>query len=192
MTIEEIRAEIVKAAAGDRTLLVSKYVESTGAVKDYVVKLLPPTGYKDMVRASLAILEHPDSLNEFLNKNMPVGAELGDWVIAVSDQIKSFRTTVGLEEETHKRASKQELVYTLNNTYCLRSEYETCDIKTVILKDLEILSSTNHSPEIIERVPKGNIPKLKQHVRNVLPIGRFLGQLNFRPDKVELVRAVAI
>ncbi len=52
MTPQDIINEIEKAKAGDRTLMIAGYKTSDGAVKDYVVELLPSDGYKELVRKS--------------------------------------------------------------------------------------------------------------------------------------------
>lgn len=189
MDIQTILNEVNNAAAGSKTLLVEKYVTSDGAVKDYMVRLLPEDGYKALVKESLDILDGDPS--KFMKDLKPADADMGEWAQAVSEQIDSFNKTLNPSADAPARNYKKELVK-MGASYVDKQEFDNGAVNTAVLKNLVILSSVNHTPDKASKGPKGNIPKYKEMIRNELPIGKYLGQLNLSPEKVTSVRAVTL
>jgi len=187
MQIEDILHEVNKADAGSKTMLIEKYNTSDGAVKDYVIKLLPPDGYHALVRESLEQLQK--ETNKFMHDIRPADADMAEWAQAITEQVNSFNNSLMPSETKAARNYTKELVK-LGAAYVEKQELESKTIQTAVLKNLVVLSSVNHTPEKAAKVPKGNVPRYKEIIRSNLPISAYLGQLNLAPGKVASVRAV--
>lgn len=187
MTYDEIKTEVEKAIADDRTLFIENYVTSDGVVKDYMVKLLPDSGYKDLVKESLEKLN--TSTEEFMNEIRPADADMVEWATAVSEQIDSFSKTLAPDKEKKEMNFKNPLVK-VGAVHVYQSEFEAGNISGVVLKNLQVLSSVVKSGQADEKLPKGNVAKYKHVVRSKLPIASYLGQLNLLPGKFSSVRSV--
>jgi hypothetical protein len=168
MTIEEIKNEIDKALAGDRTLMLKGYKSSDGTVKDHVVVLLPEDGYNEL---------------------RPKDADTAEWAQALIEQGDSFSASLNPDKPVKEMQFKNPLVKQ-GGMHFYKSEIESGEVQTVIIKNLQVLSTTNHTPEKEAKEPKGNIPRHKNLIKSKLPISQYVGQFNLSPDKVELVRAV--
>jgi hypothetical protein len=188
-TIEEIKSEVSKALAGDQTLLINRYVNSQGAVKDLVVRILPRDGYTQLVKESLDILNH--DLQKFLTDLKPVEAEPIEWIEAIQEQIASFTKSLNKDESEPVKYHKNTLIYS-EGLYFDMTEFQTGAETSCVLKGAYLLSSTNHSPDIPAKEPKGNKARYKQIIKNQLPISNYIAQLVLEPGKVELVKAVSM
>ncbi len=189
MNTQEILQEINSAATSGGNLLIEKYITSDGAIKDYVVRLLPDNGYKNLVQQSLDMLN--EDANKFLRDLKPTEADTGEWVQAVSEQIDSFVKTLKPSPDAPVRNYTKELVK-MGAAYVDKQDLDNNSLNTIVLKNLEVLSSVNHTPDKLFKSPKGNIPKYKELIRKELPISKYLGQLNLAPEKVTSVRAVQL
>lgn len=185
MTHEDINNEVEKALAGDKAVLIEKYTTSKGVVKDYVVELLPATGYKDMIKESLEILDkNPE---EFLFNIRPSDADAEEWIAAVNEQIDSFKNS--LNPTTEKAAWEDKQPLTKFGSILLTDSSEA---PTVVLKNMRILSSADQSENVEEKVPKGNIPRYKHIIRSKLPISKYLPRLNLAPGKFASLKSVSL
>lgn len=187
MTTEEIRQEIEKALAGDKTLMLQGYTSSDGSVKDYVVSLLPDDGYKQLVKSSYEKLNTETEF--FMQELRPADADITEWAKAVSEQLDSFSKSMSEDKPVKEMQFKNPTVKQ-GGMHFYKAELEAGYVKTVILKNVAVLSTTNHSPDKEVKEPKGNIPKYKSMIRAHLPVSKYVGQFNLSPDKVELVRAL--
>jgi hypothetical protein len=185
MTHEEINSEVEKALAGDKAVLIEKYVTSDGVVKDYVVELLPDSGYKDMIKESLETLnKNPE---EFLFNIRPSDADAEEWVTAVTEQINSFKNS--LDPSSDKPAWTDKQVLTKFGSVLLTSSDSA---PTVVIKNMRVLSSTVQTENVEEKLPKGNIPRYKHIIRSKLPISKYLPRLNLAPGKFTAVKSVSL
>lgn len=187
MTTDEIENEVRRALDYKTTLLVSKYHTTAGAVKDYVLELLPPNGYLNMVQESLDVLSNVPT--EFTNKYKPENIEVSNWIIAMGELITSFRNS--LIVKSSKPAGPQSILED-NGIYYYAHEFLGGErVKTIIIKHMRVLSSVTHAapPEKISHDP---VVRAKVFIRNLLPINNYLGQLNLEPGKVELVKSTII
>ena len=187
MTIDEIKNEIEKALAGARTLMLKGYKSSDGTIKDHVVVLLPEDGYKNLIKQSQEKLDK--EVGYFLNELRPEDADTAEWAKALIEQGDSFSASLNPDKPVKEMQFKNPLVKQ-GGMHFYKSEVESGEVQTVIIKNLQVLSTTNHTPEKEAKEPKGNIPKYKNLIKSKLPISQYVGQFNLSPDKVELVRAV--
>lgn len=187
---EDVMSEVRYAYNTSRTLLISKYTNSNGCTKDYVVGLLPPTGYQEMVKSSLHILE--GGINS-LRDSKPADVEIGDWIIAAAELITSFQKTIAAYSEPPVERNVSKPLVFKDGAYIYQSEEEEGNISTVIVKNLFIESQVDHTPEITASlVPVSRVAYAKSILRAVLPVGKYLAQMNFSEEKVESVKAVII
>jgi hypothetical protein len=185
MTHEEINIEVEKALAGDKAILVEKYTTSDGVVKDYVVELLPDSGYKDLIKESLEILDkNPE---EFLFNMRPSDADAEEWITAVNEQINSFKNS--LNPSSDKPAWTEKQVLTKFGSILLTSGDSE---PAAVLKNMRVLSSTVQTENVEEKLPKGNIPRYKHIIRSKLPISKYLPRLNLAPGKFTSVKSVSL
>lgn len=187
MTTEEIKNEIDKALAGDRTLMLKGYKSSDGSVKDYVVLLLPDDGYKHLVKTSQEKLNK--EVEFFMNEIRPVDADIVEWATAIAEQHDSFVKSLSASKPTKDMQFKNPTVKQ-GGMHFYQSEFEAGAVQTVIIKNVQVLSYTNHTPEKEAKEPKGNIPRYKNLIRSKLPISQYVGQFNLSPDKVEIVKSL--
>jgi hypothetical protein len=183
MTIDEIKNEIDKALAGDRTLMLKGYKSSDGTVKDHVVVLLPEDGYKNLIKQSQEKLDKETDF--FINELRPKDADIIEWTTAIAEQEYSFKASLNPDKPVKEMKFKNPLVKQ-GGMHFYQSEIESGEAQTVIIKNLQVLYTTNHTP----KEPKGNIPKYKNLIKSNLPIRQYVGQFNLSPDKVELVRSL--
>jgi hypothetical protein len=189
MTTDEIKAEICKALAGDRTLMLKGYKSSDGSVKDYVVILLPDDGYRNLVKAS-----HDKLNNEvefFMSKIRPDDADIVDWATAIAEQSDSLVRSMSDSKPIKELQFKNPIVKQ-DGMYFYQSELESGAVQTVIIKNVQVLSSTNHTPDKEAKEPKGVIPRYKNLIRSKLPISQYVGQFNLSPDKVDMVKSLCM
>jgi hypothetical protein len=189
--ISDVVKEINYAHKVSHTLLITKYMSSAGSVKDYVVGLLPPGGYVELVKSSLQILEM--SVNS-LKDIKPPQVDMSDWIVGASQLIISLRKSLqsNTEEYSSVKTPSRPLVFK-DGVYTYQDEEEAEDIQTVIVRNLFIESQVDHTPAITESLlPKGKVPHAKALLRATLPVGNYLGQLNFSEGKVQDVKAVVI
>lgn len=189
MTIPEIKNEIEKAVAGDRTLLIKGYKSSDGSVKDHVVILLPDDGYKNLVKQSQEKLDK--EVGYFLNEIRPKDADTAEWAQALIEQGDSFNSSLNPDKPIKEMQFKNPLVKQGRMHY-YQSEIESGEVQTVIIKNLQVLSTTNHTPEKAAKEPKGNIPRYKNMIKSKLPISQYVGQFNLSPDKIDMVKACSM
>jgi hypothetical protein len=189
MTSEEIKNEVEKALAGDRTLMLKGYKSSDGSVKDHVVLLLPDDGYKNLVKTSHEKLDKEPEF--FMNELRPADADISEWAIAITEQIESFNKSMSSDKPVKEMQFKNPTVKQ-GGTHFYQSEFESGAINTVIIKHVQVLSTTNHTPEKEAKEPKGNIPKYKNLIKSKLPISQYVGQFNLSPDKVDLVKSLCM
>jgi hypothetical protein len=187
MTIDEIKNEIDKALAGDRTLMLKGYKSSDGTVKDHVVVLLPEDGYKNLIKQSQEKLDKETDF--FINELRPKDADIIEWTTAIAEQEYSFKASLNPDKPVKEMKFKNPLVKQ-GGMHFYQSEIESGEAQTVIIKNLQVLYTTNHTPEKEAKEPKGNIPKYKNLIKSNLPIRQYVGQFNLSPDKVELVRSL--
>lgn len=186
MTIEEIKEQVEMALAGDRTLMLKGYKSSDGSVKDHVVILLPDGGYKDLVKLSLEKLSKETKL--FMHTIKPEDADDGEWATAITEQTASFNNSLSDDKPVKEMQFKNPLIKQ-GGMYFYQSEFEAGDIQTVIIKNVQVLSTTNVTNVKEAKEPKGNIPRYKSIIKYKLPISQYVGQFNLSPDKVELVKS---
>lgn len=189
MTIEEIKAQIEMALAGDRTLMLKGYKSSDGSVKDHVVVLLPDGGYKDLIKLSLEKLNKETKL--FMHTIKPEDADDVEWATAITEQTASFNNSLAEDKPVKEMQFKNPLVKQ-GGMHFYQSEFESGDIQTVIIKNVQVLSTTHVTPETPVKEPKGNIPKYKSIIKYKLPISQYVGQFNLSPDKVEMVKSLCM
>jgi hypothetical protein len=187
MTTDEIKTEIDKALAGDRTVMLKGYKSSDGSVKDYVVLLLPDDGYKNLVKLSQEKLNKEPEF--FMNELRPADADIGEWATAVTEQIASFTKSMSDEKPARDMQFKNPTVKQ-GGMHFYQNELEAGNTNTVIIKHVQVLSTTNHTPDKEVKEPKGNIPRYKNLIRSKLPISQYVGQFNLSPDKVEIVKSL--
>lgn len=192
MTPQDIINEIEKAKAGDRTLMIAGYKTSDGAVKDYVVELLPTDGYKELVRKSGSdLLEKRAQLAEEL---IPEASEevQQQYDAAVAELHASFLGSLDGNKPVKDIQYKNPTVKQ-GSVYLYNSEVEQGNIQTVIVKNLLIKSSTTRVASDKEvKESKNPVVNFKNKIKSKLPVSRYLPQLNLAPDKVELVRSLVM
>lgn len=192
MTPQDIINEIEKAKAGDRTLMIAGYKTSDGAVKDYVVELLPSDGYKELVRKSGSdLLEKRAQLAEEL---IPEASEevQQQYDAAVAELHASFLGSLDGNKPVKDIQYKNPTVKQ-GSVYLYNSEVEQGNIQTVIVKNLLIKSSTTRVASDKEvKESKNPVVNFKNKIKSKLPVSRYLPQLNLAPDKVELVRSLVM
>jgi hypothetical protein len=76
--------------------------------------------------------------------------------------------------------------------YFYESEFKASAVSTIILKNVQVLSSTNHSKDVEDKIPKGNIAKYKHMIREHLPVSKYVAQFALSPGKVAIVKAVSL
>jgi hypothetical protein len=189
MNATEIIEEIKKAQESSKTLLLEKYVNSDGVVKDYVVRLLPGEGYHDLVKQSLDILD--SNTQKFMSDIKPEDADMAEWATAISDQIDSFKKSLNPDKEKKAFTYKNPTVSN-DGMHFYEEEFKSGNVNTVIIKNVEVLSTTLHSENVEEKLPKGNIARYKHIIKSHLPITRYVGQFNLSADKVQCVKAVLV
>lgn len=187
MTSDEIKHEVEKALAGDKTLMLKGYKSSDGAVKDYVVLLLPDDGYKNLVKTSHEKLNKETEF--FMNELKPADADIAEWAAAITEQVESFNKSMSDNKPVKEIQFKNPTVRQ-GGMHFYQSEFESGEINTVIIKNVQVLSTTNHTPDKEVKEPKGVIPRYKNLIRSQLPISQYVGQFNLSPDKVELVKSL--
>jgi hypothetical protein len=189
MTTDEIKIEIDKALAGDKTLLLKGYKSSDGSVKDHVVLLLPDGGYKDLVKKSREKLDTETDF--FMSELRPTDADISEWAVAITEQIASFSNSLAEDKPVKEMQFKNPLVKQ-GGMHFYQSEFESGDIQTVVIKNVQVLSTTNHTPEKEAKEPKGNVAKYKNLIKSKLPISQYVGQFNLSPDKVDSVKSLCM
>ena len=189
MTTDEIKIEIEKALAGDRTLMLQGYKSSDGSVKDHVVLLLPDDGYKNLVKTSHEKLNKETEF--FMNELRPADADIAEWATAVTEQVESFNKSMSDNKPVKEMQFKNPTVKQ-GGMHFYQSEFESGDIQTVIIKNVQVLSTTNHTPDKEAKEPKGNIPRYKNLIKSKLPISQYVGQFNLSPDKVDMVKSLCM
>lgn len=189
MEIDDIKNEITKAAETEQTLVINGYVTSDGDVKDYVIQLLPPSGYRDLIRDSLD--ELINNADTYLVDLKPADASIEEWQQAVNEQAASFKNSLSDDGKTTSARVTRPLTK-VGSMYFYSDELAEEKVQTVIIKNVLVLSATNHSKDKEEKIPKGNIPKYKHMLRKYLPCSKYAAQLNLAPGKVSLVRAAQL
>jgi len=189
MTTDEIKTEIEKALAGDRTLMLKGYKSSDGSVKDYVVLLLPDDGYKNLIKTSKEKLDKETEF--FMNELRPADADIVEWATAIAEQMDSFNKSMSDDKPVKEMQFKNPTVKQ-GGMHFYQSEFESGDIQTVIIKNVQVLSTTNHTPDKEVKLPKGNVPRYKSLIRSKLPVNQYVGQFNLSPDKVDMVKALCM
>lgn len=189
MITTEIIDEIKKAQESSKTLLLEKYVNTDGVVKDYVIKLLPGDGYHSLVQQSLEILDN--NAQKFMSDIKPADADMAEWAKAVSEQIDSFKKSLDPDKEKKAFTYKNPTVSD-NGMHFYEEEFKSGNVNTVMIKNIEVMSTTLHSETVEEKLPKGNVARYKHIIRSHLPISKYVGQFNLSPDKVQNVKAVLV
>jgi hypothetical protein len=187
MTPEDIKQEVERALNQDRTLMLKGYKSSDGSVKDYIVTLLPDDGYKNLVKISHEKLNKETEF--FMTELRPAEADVAEWATAITEQIESFNKSLSEDKPVKEMQFKNPTVKQ-GGMHFYQSEFETGDVKTVIIKNVQVISVTNHTPDKEVKEPKGNIPRYKNLIKSKLPISQYVGQFNLSPDKVEMVKAL--
>lgn len=187
MTTDEIKIEIEKALAGDRTLMLKGYKSSDESVKDYVVLLLPDDGYKNLVKLSHEKLNKETEF--FMHELKPADADIVEWATAVTEQIASFTKSMSDDKPVKELQFKQPTIKQ-GGMHFYQSEFESGAINTVIIKNVQVLSTTDHTPDKEVKLPKGNIPRYKHLIRSKLPVSQYVGQFNLSPEKVDIVKSL--
>jgi len=189
MKIEEIKNEIEKSLVGDRTLMLQGYKSSDGSIKDHVVILLPDDGYKNLIKLSQEKLNKETEF--FINELRPKDADVKEWMTAITEQLDSFNKSLSDDKPPRDMQFKNPTVKQ-GGMHLYKSEVESGEVQTVIIKHVQVLSTTNHTQDIEVKEPKGNIPRYKNLIKSKLPISQYVGQFNLSPDKVELVKALCL
>jgi hypothetical protein len=159
--------EAITAASKGGTLHIRGYRSAAGAESNYTVKFLGPNGYRDLVRESLALLRAGKVTNP--------GFSHEDWGQAVAEKDASWEKTLG-GETAPKNYAKPLAEHEGYETYLDAPD-------TYILRNLMKVSE-----EIVtageEKFVKSAAKTLaKAAIDKMLPISKYLGQLNLVPGK---------
>ena len=163
-----ITQEAIAAAAKGGTLHIRGYRSGSGAETNYTVKLLGPDGYRELVRESLDMLKEGKVVK-------PEGVDLNIWILACNEKQASFEAT--LTGETAPRNYARSMME--HEGY---SSYED-EPDTFILRNLMKVSEEIVTPGETKMVKSAAKTLAKAAIDKMLPIGKYLGQLNLAPGK---------
>lgn len=162
--------ETIAAAAKGGTLRILGYRTGSGAEINYTVRLLGPQGYRELVRESLEKTKDITRPDEF-------DSEV--WAEALKEKIASFQRT--LDGETVSRNFARSMME--HEGY---SSYED-EPDTFILRNLLKVSEEIVTPGEVKMVKSAAKTLAKAAMDKMLPIGKYLGQLNLAPGKYNSV-----
>lgn len=161
-----ITQEAIAAAAKGGTLHIRGYRTGTGAEINYTVRLLGPDGYRELVRESLEKA-----------KDIPRPCEFDPevWAEAFKEKIASFQKT--LDGNTAPRNYARALME--------HEGYSSVEDEpdTYILRNLMKVSEEIVTPGETKMVKSATKTLAKAAMDKMLPIGKYLGQLNLAPGK---------
>ncbi len=171
MNLEEAKEVLSKAykLPTPRIVNITGYISSTGSIKNYTVELMGKDGYKDLVRASLVELQNNPSKYTSLSPDSPA---------AVAELIASFTKTLNpdMGKQSTARNDNLQLVYT-NGFYTGVKDGQ--DI--VVIKNLKLIAKTSE----VEDLPKSPAAIAKHNIRNMLPISKYIAQLQLSHGKFQ-------
>lgn len=199
MTIPDIQAVIRRALDTDGILTVKNYMSSGGSLRDYVVDLTPELDYIGMVKGSLKLLLDP-TLQQVIDA-MPMRNRNGDELTADNKQaairqlVESFTRTIDGTNTGYVIPSAS--LIEVDGLFYYEHEvnpgaadvFKDKKVTTVILKHFEVLDTVRHNPLDVVTIPKGAIPAAKWHIKSLLPMAKFGGQMNLTTASILSISA---
>lgn len=180
--MEKVKKEIERAVKGSGVLCIKGYEDSKGGVCDYVVQLLPDTGYKDLVQESLDKLPEV-SLDAATADSDVLWAEES----ARSALAESFQKTLS---NKHPERKGPKLEKSDAGWFYYADVSAEDDNAPVVLKHMRCLEREEHKKKPAStRVSKPEV-QAKRILRSQLPISDYIGMLVLKPGKFKEVVAV--
>lgn len=178
MTLEEITDKVGNATAGD-SLIIIGYLDSSGNVKDITVRLLDKVdGYKNILAESLKVLD--------------------SGVIAVTgphtaDAIKKLREqyTASLGGLVTRKFTTNEVL--IPHATCPALEVSSLHLDAFVLRHLvrtqdKVRAAAPVSVKMSRRDP---VNVECERIKDLLPIGAYIGRLILHPDRVRNIERTA-
>ncbi len=179
-TIEEIRKAVRQARVEGKDLILEGYESSTGGIANYRVSLRNGV-YPDLMRKSLEALpsvKRPDDVDSLVWDDV-VSKKRDTWKLKLSDESKS---------EGSGREFSKKLIYHSDGY----ATYDDDQDVTIITNLERIEVEYTHKPDakVSSRPARARKPSAvaSEKLDSMLPIDRFIGQLNLRPAKLRGIR----
>ena len=143
--------------------LIGYVSKSEGTTGDYVLTYLGPNGYDLLVETSLKVLE-----GNSLTQATPLGISDETWRQAIEETKESFRKRLASSPGESSGPSRRDpVVMGPGGIFHDPSKPGTVYIKYVLVV------SEHLRGEVVKKEPKGEVPKAKAKLKELLPIGGY-------------------
>jgi hypothetical protein len=169
-TIKEQIDIIKQDLAEGKILTIKGYINSKGQNNNYIVKYAGEDGYLKLVKKSRDMLLRLEN-NIHLK---PEHISDGDWSAACMEQLSSFQKT--LDGDQPKREYKP-------------NPEKDNDPNFASIPNLVLINKTSNGDEQPEKKKnyRSHKTEAKDILRKELPVGSYLGQMTFTPEKFDSI-----
>lgn len=179
LTKEKIERAVADALSRGMDLKITGYVSSNGNTSDMTVRLHGPGYYKECVAAALKMAEDPDVRFGRLLDSPEVLEE------ALAALRESWRKTLAGEHAA--RNFKEEL----DTESLAKSGFAADAHGNVVIRNLEMRKQAYlGGPPAPKTQSKNPVVQAKGLITGQTPLGKYVGQLNLHPDRLEGIEAV--
>lgn len=181
-TPEAFRSAVAEAYAGSRRLEIERYSSANGKISNFVVELLPADGYDDLVKRShedLTVKREELKQNILVESNGEVTPEMVDCCIA--ELLASWERRMA--GQISERVSNQDLTDS-GQGYHTKAGSDTVTVFNVLRISEDMVTPPR------KKESKWGKTRVKSALTRQLPIGDYIGQMNFKMDNVDDVRVV--
>ena len=166
------------------TLYVEGYVPSSGTPRDYEVTVLPPGGYKDLVRESLEVLRSkPQHFSKTVEVLVAGDPECTPEVVdqAIQDLTASFEKSLDPNVPPREfKSSDTPVTHGLT-----RSDKEESTWYLTGCRKVNVTSSPEDGPR--KDASKNPVVRMKDRLKTVLPVGEYIPKLKLQETKYDRV-----
>ena len=174
--LQKLKEVIDTASKTGRKILVKGYRSSSGRVSDAIIELVDPSeGYAKLVRESLTKLPSASG-GEFPPELVQKASE---------ELAASFHKT--LTREVVGEGPRTSITYEAPEG--ARWKLKNGDNNSVAVFHV-LMHFSREKEAAVSKVNSRPLTKAKEHLKKQLPIGNYVGQLLFEPDKFEGVSLI--
>ncbi len=173
-TIEQIKEVVKQAHAAGKKLKLIGYVSSDKSVDDFEIEFDVVGGYTRLLQASIESAKTVDWI-----KGAPADVAAADWQQALVEQISAWQRSLddalamGLSDD-HKAYPK----FPVRNPDGWWEDKD--DPQSIVLRDV-----VRDTAKPDKGAHKTGVTSAKAWLRNVTPIGRYVGMIILRPGKIQ-------
>jgi hypothetical protein len=182
-----IRSIIAAARRENRALAIRGYVDTKGSIQDFVVELLPPSGYDKMVADSLSVVEGwalADAIAACGVVHNPDGTDEMPPLDLLTQCLEELKTSwrTRLDTPKNERELRDNKLDKHSDGWYLPKDDSEC----TVLMGLRRISSELVKPASVSMAKPMKWQKtvVKDRLVKALPLGAYLGRLNLRPTNI--------